>query len=148
MKISEFAKEVVAITPSIHAAVLQRHPNVLSHGRVTIPQMFIMEALLSKKECNMTELAKMLGVTKSAVTGVIDRLIKERLVQRSRPERDRRVVKIHLTEKGAQLSKKLRDFQLRVIADLFSNINVNERTQYLHILQKVQKNIRNKAGNK
>ena len=147
MNIREFAKEVAAITPAIHMALVRRQPKALAKGKITFSQMVILGLLRAKKECKMGEISKALGVTKSAVTGITDRLIKSGLLRRSRSKSDRRVVYITLAPKGVNLSRQLRDFNLRVVSNLFSNISHGERSSYLAILRKVRKNISRKVAN-
>ena len=141
MKINEFAKEVAVVMQPIHIYMIKRQPSALMKGKVTFPQMVIIGILHAKKECKMSDVSKILKVTKSAVTGLTDRLIKAGLLKRARSKRDRRVVKIRLTPKGASTARRLNNFTLKVIGGLFSNISQKERAQYLMILRKLQKNI-------
>src|SRR5579885_3193725 len=50
-----------------------------------------------------SELAARCGVTRATVTGLLDGLEREGLVQRARPEQDRRCVAVRLTPKGRRL---------------------------------------------
>ena len=142
MDVRKFAKEIVATLPQIHLEFVRRQPNIIMKGKLTFPQMIILEILRAQNECKMGDLSRMLGVTKSAVTGLTDRLIKVGLARRRRSKEDRRVVKIKLTPKGSSLSKQINEYKLRMIASLFSNISPKERTVYLGILRKLEKNIR------
>lgn len=137
-----FAKEVAAIVPSMHIALARQQPKDLMKGKITFSQTVIVQLLSRKKYCKMTDIAKMLDVTKSAVTGFSDRLIKMQIIKRFRSRKDRRIVNVTLTPKGKALAKKLDNFRLKVIAKLFSSLNRKERAQYLHILQKITKNIK------
>jgi len=144
MDIRAFAKEVLTVTPAMHAMFVKGLPSILKEGRITFPQVVIIEILRSKKECRMSDLSNALGVTKAAVTGLADRLIKARLAKRERSQDDRRIVRVSLTPKGARLSDTVRDYKLKLISRLFSSISRKERVQYLNILKKVQKNISGK----
>ncbi len=141
MNIDKFAKEVLTVFPSIHAKLLKGQPTVLKKGKITISQMVLLELLHAKKECKMSDISKFLGVTKSAVTGLTDRLIRAGFLQRTRLKRDRRVVKIRLTSKGLNIGNKLKKYKLKIIRQLFKNISQKERATYLGILKKIQKNI-------
>lgn len=81
---------------------------------ITLPQFDVMAALArhdvgkeAGKEAgkesgmNMTELSRMLMVSNGNVTGIIDRLAAEKLVQRQAPASDRRSFIVRLTPKGA-----------------------------------------------
>lgn len=146
MAIREFAKEVLTVFPSIHAKVLKGQPAVLKKGKITISQMVLLELVHAKKECKMTDVSKVLGVTKSAVTGLTDRLLSMGLLRRTRLRVDRRIVKIRLTPKGINIANKLKNYKLKMIRRLFATISQKERTQYLDILKKIQKNIQKKEN--
>lgn len=144
MDLKNFSKEVAAILPYIHVELLKRQPAELVKSRISFTQMVILGILSRMDNAKMGDLSKTLGVTKSAVTGLIDRLIRAGLVRRSRSKEDRRIVRVSLTSKGMALSKKIDDFKLNGIGSLFSNINQDERMQYLVILRKLRSNIQAK----
>jgi DNA-binding MarR family transcriptional regulator len=69
---------------------------------VTLPQFDVMAALARKEDgMSMTELSRSLMVSNGNVTGIIDRLAAEKLVQRQAPANDRRSYIVRLTPKGA-----------------------------------------------
>ena len=69
---------------------------------VTLPQFDVMAALARKEGgMSMTELSRMLMVSNGNVTGIIDRLVTEKLVLRQAPASDRRSYIVRLTPKGA-----------------------------------------------
>ncbi|MBL7156849.1 MAG: MarR family transcriptional regulator [Candidatus Omnitrophica bacterium] len=142
MNIRNFAKEVLATIPYMHIEIIRRQPKILVKGKITFPQMVILDILRAKKGCKMSDVSKALGVTKSAVTGLTDRLIRAGFIRRARTETDRRVVKIYLTQKGLVLSRRLNDYKLAMISGLFRNISQKEKSQYLNILRKLKKNIK------
>jgi DNA-binding MarR family transcriptional regulator len=51
----------------------------------------------------MTELSRFLMVSNGNVTGIIDRLVAEKMVSRASPAGDRRAIVVKLTRKGAAL---------------------------------------------
>jgi DNA-binding MarR family transcriptional regulator len=144
MDIREFSREVSAIMPSIHVELVKRQPDFLLQEKMTFPQMIMLNILDARREYKMGDLSRILGVTKGAVTGLTDRLIKGGLLRRYRSKEDRRIVYVALTPKGVKRTGQLANFRLKLIASLFSNITRRERVQYLNILRKVQKNIRAK----
>jgi len=148
MNIKTFAKEVIQVTPSIHASFIRNMPADLKKGKITISQMLILEMLQKNRECRMSDISISLGVTKSAITALTDRLIKTHLVMRSRSQKDRRVVRARLTQKGLMLANRIRNYRLAIISRLFSGISRSERAEYLAILKKVQRNLAPRAGRK
>lgn len=69
---------------------------------VTMPQFDVMAALARAEDgMTMTELSRRLMVSNGNVTGIIDRLVAEKLVARQAPVTDRRSFIVRLTPKGA-----------------------------------------------
>lgn len=67
----------------------------------TLPQFDVMAALARKSTgMTMTELSRFLMVSNGNVTGIIDRLVADKLVLRKAPAEDRRAIIVRLTPKG------------------------------------------------
>jgi DNA-binding MarR family transcriptional regulator len=68
---------------------------------ITLPQFDVMAALARKDAgMTMTELSRELMVSNGNVTGIIDRLVTEKLVARKALAKDRRTFIVSLTAKG------------------------------------------------
>jgi DNA-binding MarR family transcriptional regulator len=68
----------------------------------TLPQFDVMAALArASAGMTMTELSRFLMVSNGNVTGIIDRLVADKLVVRKAPVDDRRAIIVQLTAKGA-----------------------------------------------
>jgi DNA-binding MarR family transcriptional regulator len=68
---------------------------------VTLPQFDVMAALERKpKGMTMTELSRFLMVSNGNVTGIIDRLVNDKLVTREPIAEDRRALIVRLTSRG------------------------------------------------
>ena len=68
--------------------------------KLTGPQLICMRALRQKADITATELVDEASLSKPTVTGILDRLESRGFISRERDERDRRRVKINLTESG------------------------------------------------
>jgi DNA-binding MarR family transcriptional regulator len=55
----------------------------------------------------MTQLAEALDVSQASATGIVDRMEQRGLVSRQRDDEDRRVTRVHLTERGRQVIERL-----------------------------------------
>jgi DNA-binding MarR family transcriptional regulator len=68
---------------------------------LTLPQFDVLAALYRQDEgITMTELSRMLIVSNGNVTGIVDRLVADRLVARQLAPADRRSFLVRLTPKG------------------------------------------------
>lgn len=142
MNTREFAEKVARIVPELHMELFRRIPVTASREKLTFPQMVIMGLLYGSEKCKMSDISRRLKVTKSAVTGLADRLIHSGLVSRTRLKDDRRVVIIRLTRKGKARYRKFNNFKLKLMEDVFSCLNRKERFFYLSMLSKVMGNLR------
>ncbi len=72
---------------------------------ITMPQGMLICALFKRGELKISEISKQLGLTDSTVSGVVDRLEKQKIVERIRSEADKRIVYVKLTDRFAQVHK-------------------------------------------
>ena len=68
-----------------------------SYG-LTGPQGMLIGILFHNKELTVGEISKKMGLSLSTVSGIIDRLEENKLLERTRSIEDRRVVKVSLTK--------------------------------------------------
>ena len=85
----------------------------------------------------MNELARGMGVTRPAATGLVDRLIAQGLVRRQQDADDRRVVRVGLTPKGRKVLDNIWGQKRRMIQSVFKQISAADRAQYLATLEQV-----------
>lgn len=88
------------------ARKIQRYYNnkLNKHG-ITIGQAFILFSLLEQEGLNIKALGKKLNLDNSAMTGLVDRLEKENLVERRDDPEDRRAYLIFLTPRGEEVAR-------------------------------------------
>ncbi len=66
---------------------------------ITAPQAMTMGILSKEKRIKMTDLSKKLSLSNSTVSGIVDRLEKQGMVERDRSKEDRRVVYVSICPK-------------------------------------------------
>ncbi len=90
---------------------------------------------LMPRSCSMSEIAREIGISPSAVTQVSDRLVRRGLVERELGEGDRRVRKLKLTAKGLHLMRSHEEKQLRRIAAALASLSERELDHMLEGLE-------------
>ncbi|NPV13754.1 MarR family transcriptional regulator [candidate division WOR-3 bacterium] len=70
-------------------------------------QTMVLITLLNMRQTSMNQLAEVLGISKANASGLIDRLVKKKLVERDRSTEDRRVVLVQLTPAGVKMAQHL-----------------------------------------
>ncbi|HOO38313.1 MAG TPA: MarR family winged helix-turn-helix transcriptional regulator [Deltaproteobacteria bacterium] len=105
---------------------------------ITVGQTFILFDLLDHDGSPVKDIAERVQVESPAVTGFVDRLIREGLVKRSTDQTDRRVMKIHLTPKGRELAVTLLPVAQtlnRKIEELVGEKEIKKLLQILDIIE-------------
>jgi len=71
---------------------------------LTAPQGMLMFTIHHKGSMKISEISKLMGLSNSTVSGIVDRLEAQGYVERIRSDKDRRIVNVHLTK---QMNEKL-----------------------------------------
>lgn len=93
--------------------------NAESFG-MTLQQLSILNTLYSFPELTQQELAERLLSSKSTISVSIDKLVKMGLLERGISEKDRREVKLQLTQNGEEVSKNSSKHSLSYKAMLYA----------------------------
>lgn len=112
-------------------------PHGLSEGRFVL--LFLLDATDDGLAPNI--LAEQAGVTRATVTGLLDGLERDALVERHADADDRRALRVRLTRKGRRLASKVFDRHGRWIASLYAHLSSTERRQLSRLLSKVAANL-------
>jgi len=80
----------------------------LNKGNISFPQFFLLTYLSSEEYLTMSDIAKKMGHSTAAATGLVDRLEKLTYVERTHASEDRRKIMVRITAKGVELVSKMR----------------------------------------
>jgi len=138
ISIVDFAQKMSQIMPEIMRGVMRRQNNDLCKGKITLPQLLILELLSRQGASKMTDLAKSMQVTTAASTGIVQRLVLLGYVQREYNSNDRRIIKIKLSIRGTELLKKINQQRTQSVTKIFGQISEDDRGEYLRILMQVK----------
>ena len=83
-------------------------------------------------------LARNAHVRPSSVSEVLERLEKSGLIERRRDQKDRRVLRVYLTDKGSAQNESNSARWYRFVGYLMEPLSEAEKESYLQILQKLQ----------
>lgn len=115
----------------------------LRGARLTAAQFNALLVLRAADEAglNMGELGKRLVVTKSNVTGLVDRLERRGWAVR-RAETDRRAIRVRITPEGRKLLQEVEPSHAKALADLTSSLTHKEKTEMTRMLTKLRRALR------
>lgn len=144
--LSDFADKIGEIMPVIMKEFMRIQGEEFHKLKITMPQFFVIESIHRTGECKMGDIAKFLNVTTAAITGIVDRLVRDGYVLRSSDPRDRRIIKIGLTAKGDKTVKNMIEKRRQVSINMFGMISQREREEYLKILTNIKDKIQKQQG--
>jgi DNA-binding MarR family transcriptional regulator len=104
---------------------------------LTKPQLRTLIAISRVKCCTMSELGKLTGYPSSALTGIIDRMLKKRLVKRVRDDDDRRIVKVMATDTGSNLATGFQRKLMRSTSVILEKMGPTDREKMVSLIEKI-----------
>ncbi len=141
LSLSEFCDRLNDIMPVMFREYIKHRVDECHKIKITLPQFIVLNILSMHGESRMTDLAGFLNVTTAAMTGIVDRLVREGYVTRVSDPADRRIIKVKLTAKGASVVKSVKEEEKKVTMNIFGMISQKEREEYLKILLHVQEHL-------
>jgi DNA-binding MarR family transcriptional regulator len=81
----------------------------LNKDNISFAQFFLLGHLATSPELTMTDIARKMGHSTAAATGLVDRLEKLGYMERTHAIDDRRKVLVRITSQGLQLVSRLRE---------------------------------------
>jgi DNA-binding MarR family transcriptional regulator len=116
------------------------------HG-LTGPQLSVAKILEDIGDLSLSELSDRINAQNSTVTGIVDRMEREGLVERKRSSDDRRVVHIRLTKKGHELARSMKFEPFEIFKNAFENALTREELgQLLQLLDKLATYVRKQVA--
>ena len=109
----------------------------LAPGNVSFPQFFLLAYLDRKEVLTMSEIAKKMGHTTAAASGLVARLENLRYVVRSAARDDRRKVMVCITAKGSALVRRIREEMVGNLMKVLNHLTPDEQKAWLHIYGKI-----------
>lgn len=141
-----------ALGKQISDATILMHEAIAKNVGLTGVDHKYLSIILEKGPLTAGELSKLTGLTTGAVTGVIDRLEKRKLVSRTSDKTDRRKI---LITPNIEKSKKLFEnshldlkYQIENLINSFNDIEIDTIKKYLTASIEIMNEITKKLNNK
>lgn len=104
---------------------------------VTVAEWVLLRELFDSKEVNPSQLATKVGMTRGAVSKLVERLHQKKLIARSTSHDDRRYQTIKLTAAGRRLVPHLAQLADDNDREFFGDLSPHDRLQLLSVLQAI-----------
>ncbi|KJS68466.1 MAG: hypothetical protein JL50_05605 [Peptococcaceae bacterium BICA1-7] len=119
-------------------------PEELIKIELSVSRFELAALMLAERHDNITmsALAQGMSVPMSTATGVVDRLVRKKLLKRDRSEEDRRIVTVALTEEGSELLEKVKK-HLRLFFDRVKSLLTEEEFETgINLIRKIALGLR------
>ncbi|WP_407269163.1 MarR family winged helix-turn-helix transcriptional regulator [Radiobacillus sp. PE A8.2] len=126
----------------ISGIIKQRGREILANYPITPPQFVALQWLSEKGDLTIGELSNHINLAFSTTTDLVDRMEKNVLVERTRDVKDRRVVRIHLLDKGKQIIEEVIMMRQQYLGEVLKNVSteqVDTLNHLLHVLHEQMK---------
>ncbi|WP_254434133.1 MarR family winged helix-turn-helix transcriptional regulator [Halobacillus sp. Marseille-Q1614] len=110
----------------ISGIIKQKGREILDNYPITAPQFVALQWLMDKGDLTIGELSNHIHLACSTTTDLVDRMEKNKLVERVRDPKDRRVVRIHVQEKGKQIIHEVIEKRQKYLENVLSDFSENE----------------------
>lgn len=104
----------------------------LNRGSISFPQFFLLAYLASEDYLTMSDIAKKMGHSTAAATGLVDRIEKLNYVERVHAAEDRRKIMVRITQKGTELVARMRREIATNLSDVMSEMDEEESDTVEH----------------
>lgn len=104
---------------------------------VTVAEWVVMRELLQTGTTSPSVLAERLGMTRGAISKLVERLCGKELVERTYPEGDRRYQSLVLSPSGKKLVPILADLADQNDREFFGELTPDQRAELASVLQQI-----------
>ncbi|KAB3532877.1 MarR family transcriptional regulator [Alkaliphilus pronyensis] len=134
MKDTNYDDTIIELEKEIRhlcTVIKQKGREILTDFEITPPQFEALQYLINKENLTIGELSNHMFLACSTITDLVDRMEKNMLVRRTRDEKDRRVVRIVVLDKGHQLINEVLHARRSYIAELLQDLSNEQKDQIL-----------------
>jgi len=140
---SPFVEEIEKALRLVAATVRRRGRVLLKDYDLTSPQFDALITLYNEGELTIGELSAKLYLAYSTTTDLVDRLERAGYVSRQRDLVDRRVVRVQLRDKGAQVIEAVLSARRAYLDSILKHVSIEQRRAILQALDLLLTNMGN-----
>jgi DNA-binding MarR family transcriptional regulator len=130
-KVYELIKELTMLFKLLNRKISHK----VKDNKVNIASIMILQQVKEGQHKALTEIAENLGLPNSTTSVLVDKLVKQGILNRVRDEEDRRKVIIYATEKAALEEQRIREQHIEHLKKLISPSNDEETETILKGLE-------------
>lgn len=137
------SNNLIATSDELYSLLIYLNRKIFNHDdiikRLSIPSSHakVIFYLIYSKNASVSEIAKDLSISKSNMTPIIDKLIKEGFVERLPDPNDRRIIRIGITEKGYKFSTEQKELAKKNLREKISSLSSEDLVQIQNLTKKL-----------
>ncbi len=135
--VDQLAKAMLVVAHTIDYVLESRAVEVATDKSLSTSKVQLIRLLAQRSGQTSSQVARYLGVSKPAVSQIIDAMVRSKLVTRKTSKDDRREVYLSLTEKGRNINKVVRHQQRQYIRSAMRNLNGTSANRWITTLGEV-----------
>lgn len=102
-------------------------------------QVFVLNSLWENDGQSQADLVRSLQVSPPTINNMVARLDEAGFVEIKKCEKDGRLMRVYLTEKGSQIKPKVEEQWLKLEETMFSELSETEKLMFSLLLNKIKK---------
>ncbi|MGL5540251.1 MAG: MarR family winged helix-turn-helix transcriptional regulator [Erysipelotrichaceae bacterium] len=107
------------------------------HIKLTMGEVHLLESIDKSEEKTVGSVAKVYGVTLGTATVGIDKLVKKGFVTKTKDEKDKRIVRVNLTQIGKTALMIHDDFHREMIGNIIHDLELASQEELVRSLENV-----------
>ncbi|TXK74660.1 MarR family winged helix-turn-helix transcriptional regulator [Paenibacillus sp. N3.4] len=104
---------------------------------ITEGQLHVLELIIAHDRMKPSDLIAYLSTTPAAITTLLDRMEKSELILRERDEKDRRIVWVHVTDKGKAECERGTRIREQLLDSYLNRVSAHNQKLFIYLLGKV-----------
>ncbi|WP_427338916.1 MarR family winged helix-turn-helix transcriptional regulator [Caloranaerobacter sp. DY30410] len=121
----------------IDCIIKKKGREILKDYNITGPQFNALQYLIREGNLTIGEISERLALAYSTITDLVDRMEKNGLVVRVRDDKDRRVVRIKVLDKGFEILQKVLNRRIDYLEKMLSSFTEEEKQSLVKSLEKL-----------
>ncbi len=116
---------------------LKKHYSLLNNDNLSMAQLHGLNYIFNNPNCTLKELAKKISVSTPSANDLVNRLVNFNLIKREEDKKDRRLIRLSLTDKGKRVLNEALKTKKQCFSFLIDKLSNKEKNYLLLILKKI-----------
>lgn len=137
--------ELDRLLRTVSSIIKRRGRDILADFDITPPQFNALLILRNNGNLTIGELGEKMYLACSTATDLIDRMERNCLVERVRDQNDRRVIRLHVKQKGTEMVEAVMSARLRYLSGVLEQISAEEVETMISAMRHLEQLMRDRT---